>query len=63
MLGGHSLLEHNSFRRYAARSNVELGLRTLFRSPTIEQLSLEVERLVVAQIEAMSEEEVNQLLG
>ena len=46
-----------------AAFGVELALRKLFEAPTIEQLSLEIEQLVMARVEAMSEEEVRRLLA
>ena len=41
---------------------VDLSLRSLFSSPTIRQLSAEIERLIVARVEAMSDEEARWLL-
>jgi hypothetical protein len=42
---------------------VELGLRTLFDTPTIAELSTEIERLIVARVESMSDSEVESLLA
>lgn len=63
MLGGHSLLGTQLISQIRGLFGVELALRTLFESPTIEQLSLEIQRLVFARVEAMSEEEALRLLA
>jgi acyl carrier protein len=63
MLGGHSLLGTQLIAQLRNTFGVELALRTLFDAPTIEQLSLEIERLAVARVESMSEEEVKRLLA
>jgi acyl carrier protein len=62
MLGGHSLLGTQLISQIRGAFGVELALRTLFESPTIEQLSTEIEQLIMAQVEALSEEEVARLL-
>lgn len=63
MLGGHSLLGTQLISHIRGAFGVELALRALFDAPTIEQLSLEIERLVLARVEAMSEDEVQRLLA
>jgi amino acid adenylation domain-containing protein len=62
MLGGHSLLGTQLISQIRGAFAVELALRTLFESPTIEQLSTEIERLIMVQVDALSEEEVSRLL-
>jgi acyl-CoA synthetase (AMP-forming)/AMP-acid ligase II/acyl carrier protein len=62
MLGGHSLLGTQVIAHVANAFGVDLSLRSLFSSPTIRQLAAEIERLIVARIEAMSDEEARLLL-
>jgi len=63
MLGGHSLLGTQLIAQIRSAFGVELALRTLFDSPTIEQLGFEIEQLVMARVEAMSEDEAESLLA
>ncbi len=62
MLGGHSLLGTQVIAHVANAFGVDISLRSLFSSPTIRQLSAEIERLIIARIEAMSDEEASRLL-
>ncbi len=63
MLGGHSLLGTQLIAQIRSTFGVEMALRTLFDAPTIEQLSLEIERLLMAKVEAMTEDEAQRLLA
>jgi acyl carrier protein len=63
LLGGHSLLGTQLIAQVRGAFGVELALRTLFDSPTIEQLAFEIERLAMARIEAMTEDEAQSLLA
>lgn len=42
---------------------VDMALRTLFDAPSIAELSSEIERLILARVENMSEEEAQALLA
>jgi acyl carrier protein len=62
LLGGHSLLGTQIIAQLAETFGVDLPLRSLFESPTVRLLSAEIERLILARVEAMSDEEVLHLL-
>ncbi len=62
MLGGHSLLGTQVIARVADTFGVDLSLRSLFDAPTVRQLSAEIERRILAKLEAMSDDEARSLL-
>jgi amino acid adenylation domain-containing protein len=57
LLGGHSLLGTQLITKISESFGVELSLFSLFDHPTLEDMSLEIEKLILAKVEAMSEEE------
>ena len=63
MLGGHSLLGAQLIARIGERFGVEMTLRSLFDNPTVAGMAVEVKRLVIADLEAMSDEDASRLLA
>ncbi|PYS63069.1 MAG: hypothetical protein DMF76_07475 [Acidobacteria bacterium] len=63
VLGGHSLLGTQLLARVRSTFGIDLTLRALFESPTIAELSREIENLIIARVESMSEEEALLLLA
>ncbi len=56
-LGGHSLLIMQVATRTRLMFDIDLPLTYLFTTPTIEELALVVEKIVMAEIETLSETE------
>jgi acyl-CoA synthetase (AMP-forming)/AMP-acid ligase II/acyl carrier protein len=56
-VGGHSLLGTQLIARLREAFGIELSLRSLFDAPTVSRLSAEIERLLVAKLEPMREDE------
>ena len=63
LLGGHSLLGTQLIARIRDTFGIDLSLRSLFDAPTVSKLSTQVEALLLAKLEAMTEEEAQRLLG
>ena len=57
-LGGHSLVGTQLIARIRSIFGIEMNLRVLFESPTVAQLSVEIERLVHLKREGTRDKEV-----
>jgi len=62
-LGGNSLFGTQVIARLRDAFNVDVSLLALFDHPTVAAAAAEVERLMVAKLDTMSEDEVQRLLA
>jgi len=62
LLGGHSLLGAQVIARLRDAFGVDVSLRRLFDAPTVAGLAAEVERLIEAEVSALSDADVRRLL-
>jgi acyl carrier protein len=63
LLGGHSLLGAQIIARVGDTFGVDLPLHILYDAPTVAELAAEIERVVLATLEEMSDDEIQRLLG
>ncbi|ARV62947.1 polyketide synthase [Nostocales cyanobacterium HT-58-2] len=57
-LGGHSLLAIQFITRVRDTFHIDFPLRLLFESPTISELAITIAQIILAEIENLSEDEV-----
>src|SRR5205085_8660120 len=62
-LGGNSLLAVRLVARLRERFGLELPMTLVFERPTVQSIAGEIDRLLVAEIEALSDEDAERLLA
>jgi acyl transferase domain-containing protein/acyl carrier protein len=62
-LGGHSLLAIKIVAELRKAFQVDLPVKALFDAPTVAELSSYVKKLLIAEIEALTDEEARQLIS
>lgn len=63
LLGGHSMLGAQLVARIADVYDLEVPLLALFDNPTVAQMAVEVERLIIEEIALMSDESLEAAAG
>jgi amino acid adenylation domain-containing protein len=62
-LGGHSLLGAQVISRVRETFDVELSLRAIFDHPTVEEISAEIERLILAKLDALGDNQTGNIVA
>jgi amino acid adenylation domain-containing protein len=62
-LGGHSLIALRMIARVRAATQVNVPVRTLFTHPVLRDFAAAVEELLVAELDALTDEEAQRLLA
>ena len=62
LIGGHSLFGAQLIARIQETFGVELSLASIFDLPTPRELAREVERLIMVNLDSMSEDEIQRAL-
>jgi acyl carrier protein len=62
-LGGHSLLAIRIVAELRRSFQIDLPVKALFEAPTVAELSSYVKKLLIAEIEALTDEEARQLVS